>query len=166
MKTLGAITLSCLLAGWTSTANADGTRLFLALGYDDIRSFDEPSAVASLDFDFGGFGPRDRINWRVSAIAMQDGDYWLGGGINFTQPIGAGPWYYELGFAPGYYFEESFLLGGSEHHFPVFKSHVSIGFRTKNGGDVAMVLSHHSDAFLLEHGPVTESVFLRYGWDF
>lgn len=154
----------CVFAVFATPGIADeNNRLFLGLGYDDFREIREPSAIVSVDYDFAQIWKFKRWKWRLSGVAISDGDYWVGAGISFSHRFGGGPWYAEANFAPGYYYRGKAAAGKDHGFLPIFQSQAAIGYHLKSGGDIAIVFSHHSDGQLDEGSPVTESILIRYG---
>lgn len=159
------LTFTAILVAASAAAD-DYNNLFIGIGYDDLKDYNDPAPIASIDYDFKQVRSSDRFRWRVSGMATTDSDYWAGAGISYTRPFGKGPWFVEASFLPGVFYRNNGDNGSNGLHFPMFRTQVGIGRFMKNGSSIAVILSHHSDGGLEEPAGSTDSVLLRYGFSF
>lgn len=164
LRRLLSIVIAVLFAAPASSE--DARRLMFSLGYDDLKQYREASPVVGVDYDFRPIGTSGRWAWRAGAAAMTDGDAWAGLGVSYTRPILKGDWFFEASFGPGVYFRKDEVPGVSNVHFPMFRTDGGIGRVLENGARVSVILSHLSDAGLREPAGSTETLFVRYGWEF
>lgn len=113
-----------------------------------------------------GFGPGDRYHLAFAGMATADIDVWVGMGVSWKRPIKGTRWFIELSFMPGVFYREDEKPEVSKVHFPMFRTQGAIGFDFGNGNSASLSVSHHSAAAVDAYAGNTETVWLRYGFDF
>jgi len=141
-------------------------RWHFGIGYDDLKGYRESSPLLTVDYDLGTAFSRDSLTWHLGGEAMSDGDFWIGAGLTYEYQLGNGPWFLEAEFLPGLYYREDERPGIDNLHYPMFRTKGAIGYRLKNGNEIALTLSHLSDGGFDTDAGSTESLSIRYGVSF
>ncbi len=164
MRILGGLLVATTLA--TTAWAEEPRRLIFGIGYDDLRDYREPSAQVSAEIEWGRVSRLPALRWRASAMAMLDGDLWLGAGVSYRASFADGPWFFEASFGPGLYYRKDEDPGVGNVHFPMFRSQGGFGYALENGGTVALLLTHLSDGGLDVDAGSSESIVFTYSRPF
>ena len=138
------------------------SRLVYGLGYDDVRDYREPSAQVSVELEWGTVPKLTALRWRAGAMAMLDGDLWLGAAVSYRAPLFEGPWLFEASFGPGFYYRKDEAPGIGNLHFPMFRSQGGFGYAFDSGATIAVLLSHLSDGGLDLDAGSSEAIVVTY----
>lgn len=149
-----------------SGAVSEGARLYLGVGYDDIRDRWSGAPGAWISWGSAPFGARQNWRYRLGGMISADQDYWIGGGISYEHRFGGAPWYLEAGFAPGIYSRGDAAAGADAVTAPSFLTHVAVGRVLASGADVSLSFSHRSSGRIDSDGAISEELNLRYAVPF
>ncbi len=155
----------CISVSVSAPARADESRtLYLGMGYDDLLGKRTRSLAISAEYASRPVW-RGKTRFNVAAMATAHADAWIGAGVSWERQLGRSPWFYDVSFLVGPFYRNSEGRGADSLHFPLFRTQGAIGYRTDKG-TLSIALSHHSSAKLDGDAGSTETVWVRYGFEY
>lgn len=161
------LVVACLCVCVSSIAPACATEvrtLYLGIGYDDLLGKRTRSIGISAEYVSKPIW-RGKTRFNVASMATANSDMWIGAGVSWQRQFGRSPWYYDVSFLVGPFYRNSPGRGAESLHFPLFRTQGAIGYRFGKDS-VSVALSHHSSAKLDADAASTETIWVRYGFDY
>jgi lipid A 3-O-deacylase len=159
-------TVSALVLMFSASAAYSG-ELVVGIGADDIGKHTDTTATAFVaEYHAAPFykGSRGAYSLAVAAQLDEDEDLFVGGGVHARWSIGDGPWSIEGSFMPGHYQKgpDGTSLGGKFQ----FRTLVGLSYELDETRRISLALDHKSNARLQNQNPGSETLAVRYHYNF
>lgn len=139
----------------------------LGLGYDDVLDQTDTQAGALIvEYHADPFFAGSRAGYSLAGAAQidGDGDVFVGVGVYALWSIGEGPWFVEGSFMPGYYDQGS---GGTPLDGNLqFRTLLGVGYKLTDSSRISLAIDHKSNADIEDTNPGSETLVVRYTFDF
>lgn len=157
MRTAATLSLALLAA-----VPAQAADWVVGLGGTDFnRAASEDQALIAIEVHSAPFGNWGPVSFSLAggAVAHANGDFWIGGGISATAPLGASRWFVEASVMPGLY-EEGEAVNDLGHAIEI-RSLIGLGYRVGDRTSLSVAFDHRSNAGLGDDNPGVNAVTLR-----
>jgi len=147
-----------------NTNSFDDARFYVGGGIDNVFEGRGADAEAYFMVEYASeiINPDYGVRWRVGVDGSEIG-IWGGAGLSAEHVFANSPYYIEGSLMAGIYedLEEQDQLDLG-HSFEI-RSQIAVGYHFGNGYDLAVGISHKSNAGLSDDNPGLETVFVRLG---
>ncbi|GFE49049.1 hypothetical protein So717_08020 [Roseobacter cerasinus] len=160
-------TFASVLTFTLATSPAFAGDLITGLGVDDVfDQTDTETGALIIEYHADPFYSGQIASYSLAGAGQidGDGDVFIGVGVSAIWSIGQGPWFVEGSFMPGYYDAGS---GGSELGGNLqFRSLIGVGYKLANNSRISIAIDHKSNADIEDINPGSETLAVRYSFDF